>query len=507
MQCVGSMALVVPLVASACFSPNSAGSVDTGDSTSSGTTTLGSPTSDTTPDPATTVVDTTTDSSMTGDSSTTTDASSTAVDTESGPVCGDGEIGDGEVCDDGVNDGAYGGCEPGCSQRAPHCGDEIVHQGEVCDDGNSANGDGCNVDCVESGSILWTRTFGSSNAESVAVAADDGVALIETGAVLRRYDAAGTPIWDTEYDAPAATSTSGAVVAYHEEAGWLFAGQANYTAQGFDVWWRVLDDDAGGLASGSYNNSNDTSDLIGGAAFDGAANFAISWRSDNGDDDHYLRLYNAAADPLWTQMYDGGDDDAAAAVTIDGAGNLIVGGWTNVDDQGSNGWLRKYDPQGATLWTRTVVSGEEPSSDQITSVAVGPRGEIAVAGHISDDIFVRYYDDGGAEQWTALHDGPAEGMYDLACSLCLAYDVGRGVAVDSAGAVVVVGAQVVDSDDGTYETWVRKYDADGDELWTWNDGPDLASHFGASGVAVDSEDRVVVVGDWGAQGWMQKFAP
>lgn len=50
--------------------------------------------------------------------------------------CGDAVVYDGvEVCDDGVNDGSYGGCNPGCSTLAPYCGDATVQAQEQCDPG------------------------------------------------------------------------------------------------------------------------------------------------------------------------------------------------------------------------------------------------------------------------------------------------------------------------------------------------------------------------------------
>ncbi len=55
------------------------------------------------------------------------------------PICGDGLVKGSEVCDDGVNNGAYGGCEPGCTARAPFCGDGIVQSPqEDCDNGTNA---------------------------------------------------------------------------------------------------------------------------------------------------------------------------------------------------------------------------------------------------------------------------------------------------------------------------------------------------------------------------------
>jgi cysteine-rich repeat protein len=49
-----------------------------------------------------------------------------------------------EVCDDGVNDGRYGGCLPGCLGRGGYCGDATVQTsaGEVCDDGQNTGAPG-----------------------------------------------------------------------------------------------------------------------------------------------------------------------------------------------------------------------------------------------------------------------------------------------------------------------------------------------------------------------------
>jgi hypothetical protein len=51
------------------------------------------------------------------------------------PNCGDGDPDEGEACDDGDNDGRYGGCNPGCRTRAPYCGDgERDELNEECDE-------------------------------------------------------------------------------------------------------------------------------------------------------------------------------------------------------------------------------------------------------------------------------------------------------------------------------------------------------------------------------------
>ena len=62
------------------------------------------------------------------------------------PICGDGIVTLGEECDDGVNDGGYDQCAPGCV-LGPRCGDGILQPGEDCDDGNRVDGDGCGSAC------------------------------------------------------------------------------------------------------------------------------------------------------------------------------------------------------------------------------------------------------------------------------------------------------------------------------------------------------------------------
>jgi fibro-slime domain-containing protein len=62
------------------------------------------------------------------------------------PVCGDGILGIGEECDDGVNPGGYGQCGPDC-KLGEFCGDGVVQPDkEDCDDGVN-NGHPCPSGC------------------------------------------------------------------------------------------------------------------------------------------------------------------------------------------------------------------------------------------------------------------------------------------------------------------------------------------------------------------------
>jgi len=83
---------------------------------------------------------------------TTADTTSTTTDTTSTtgvlPVCGDGVVEGDEVCDDGINDGSYGGCMADCLSEAEHCGDGVMNGPELCDDGNNDNDDECTTACA-----------------------------------------------------------------------------------------------------------------------------------------------------------------------------------------------------------------------------------------------------------------------------------------------------------------------------------------------------------------------
>jgi cysteine-rich repeat protein len=84
------------------------------------------------------------------------------------PVCGNGAIEPGEVCDDGADNGSYGHCNAGCTGQGPRCGDGMVNGGgETCDDGNGSNSDACLSTCV-------AATCGDGFVRTGVEACDDG---------------------------------------------------------------------------------------------------------------------------------------------------------------------------------------------------------------------------------------------------------------------------------------------------------------------------------------------
>ncbi len=85
----------------------------------------------------------------TGDPPTTSDP--TDATTSGDPLCGNGVVDPGELCDDGEQNGAYGACADDCGGPGPHCGDGILQpvEGEICDDGDDVDNNACSNTCQQ----------------------------------------------------------------------------------------------------------------------------------------------------------------------------------------------------------------------------------------------------------------------------------------------------------------------------------------------------------------------
>jgi cysteine-rich repeat protein len=130
--------------------------------TTAGTTTTSGET-DTSSSSSTDPTTTTDATTSTTDASTTDDTSTTDPTTTSGGdgVCGNGELEDGEVCDDGnlvteapgnnvkPHQYADGQCIDNCGLVLPTCGDGELDPGEQCDDGNQDSLDACTTSCTK----------------------------------------------------------------------------------------------------------------------------------------------------------------------------------------------------------------------------------------------------------------------------------------------------------------------------------------------------------------------
>ena len=278
----------------------------------------------------------------------------------------------------------------------------------------------------------------------------------------------------------------------------------------------------------------------------------------------FVREYDADGQEVWTRQIGTSELDVRGDVAVDRTGNVYMAGHTlgalpgQTHLGGGDVFVRKYDPDGQEVWTRQFGTSEV---DVLGDVAVDGSGNLYVAGHTrgalpgqtslgESDIFVRKYDADGQEVWTrqfgtstsgapsSMHtigQGPlswtktapfastwtrapatsrsggwrpssraVRGEYresrvftDVSESSVVGpFDSANGVAIDGAGNVYVTGqtegALTGQTHLGGGDVFVRKYDADGEEVWTRQFGtPKFDS---ANDIAVDGAGNVYVAG-------------
>lgn len=464
--------LVVGLVGG-CYSPNTpGGSGDGGETTAAGSESSGGldATTQTESSVSATSADPTSASAAT---SSPTDPSDTDADsTDSGPFCGDGVVDPDEVCDDGVNDSSYGSCTADCSGFGPRCGDDVIQGEEICDDGNDVDGDGCNTNCVESGTMLWSVVFDDGGmdgtATSVAALPDGGIYVVGGGVLdwVKLLDADGTEVWDSPY--PFGRPEG---VAADEDGNAYVSGGAG----------RAVYEDGGGIIEQQptpYSVWDGTVTSDGNAVSVGTVDSFGAW----------TRRFGQDGVTLWTKVEPDDGFDAAWGVAIDTEESVLVAGQKGVVPTLLDGWLKKYDANGGEQWTflyNSIVGNS--SADNFQAVATGPDNEVACAGGSGNE--------SNMDVWVGLLTADGDLSWSDTYSAFNGATFASDVAIDAEGNVIVV-ATVPTSDDAETRVWVRKYAAAGVEMWTLEfvvDDGDSASAT-VEGVAVNAEGEILVVG-------------
>ncbi len=208
-----------------------------------------------------------------------------------------------------------------------------------------------------------------------------------------------------------------------------------------------------------------------------------------------LGVATASEPTSWVRQFGttGLDEAKAVAVDTDGASYVVGETFGTLPGQTPAGtldaFIRKHDPSGTEEWTRQFGAWDR---DIAWAVAVAPGGGAYVVGQTEGtlpgqrsagglDAFVRSYDPSGSELWTRQFGGGGA-------------DVAAGVAVDDAGSVYVAGttSSALAGDAKSFDAFVRRYDAAGNEGWTRQFG--TAGGDNARDVTVDETNRLFVAG-------------
>jgi PKD repeat protein len=216
----------------------------------------------------------------------------------------------------------------------------------------------------------------------------------------------------------------------------------------------------------------------------------------------------------WAKKIGASDSDGAYAVCTDAAGNVFVagnfrlradiGGATLQSAGGADGFLVKYSPAGAVLWSRSLGG---VSDDTVEGCAVDGVGDVVIGGRFaatasfgggnlvangtSDMVVAKYAGATGAHLWSRRFGGE----YD---------DTAEAVATDGAGNVYFTGyfRGTVDFGGGPLtvpytsdlDTFVAKLTSGGQYVWAkafTNTGNERGY-----GIAVDAAGSVAITGSF-----------
>jgi hypothetical protein len=275
---------------------------------------------------------------------------------------------------------------------------------------------------------------------------------------------------------------------------------------GADYLYAIAADAAGNVYVGGYSS----------------ATWGSPIRPFTGNQDGYVAKLSSDGVLLWNTFLGGMSNDFVRAITVDGSGNVYVGGYTAFDmyNPGSwgspirpytvgDGFVSKLTSSGALLWNTFLggMSGEE----QIYGIAVDGSGNVYVGGTsggswgspIVDhtvasgdptDVFVAKLSTGGALLWNTFFGG--EGLPDGI----------SGIAMDNSSNVYVLGSSQTSwgspiesyPPSGSVVSFVAKLTSVGGLSWNTF----ITDKFYGNGIAVDGSGNVYLGGfsyaTWGS---------
>ena len=309
-------------------------------------------------------------------------------------------------------------------------------------------------------SLAWSADYNGPGGAfdtpyAIAVDAGHNVVVAGTEGQLRaadfgtvKYDAGGNKLWTARFDGGAYDSATAVAV---DAAGSVYVtGTSRLTDDSFSAIVTIKYDGDGNQLWMSRFEGHPWADAAA-VAVDPAGNVVVGGNvySTESRNDFVVIQYDPQGTRRWATPFDSGRDDYASALALDAQGNACLVG--SIYDDGPVGFaVIKYSADGRRLWARGDGSG-----GAARAIAVGTGGDIYVAGSslaASLDFATVKYDAAGNQQWVRLYDGPGS-----------QFDVASAVALDAAGNVYVSGSTNAGSPDRGVAT--LKYSADGELLW------------------------------------------
>lgn len=363
------------------------------------------------------------------------------------------------------------------------------------------------------GTLLWDARYhapaGTSESIARGLAVDANGDVVVTGSSIggtgnrdyytTKYAAAdGALLWRRRYNGPANGADSAESVAVDPSGNVIVTGSSeaenddgNLVANWYTAKYAAAD---GALIwEKRYSGPAGYGDEAHSVAVAENGNIVVSGSSKNalGNFDYYTAKY-AAADGavIWEKRYNGPahDIDKASAMEVDVAGNVVVTGLSKDIIGESDYYTTKYaSSDGTVLWEKRY-NGPNNDHDNAISAIIDARGDVVVTGSSGLNYYTAKYAATDGTQLWEKRENPLTTSHIRSRS-----DVGRAVAIDGGGNVVVTGTSTRSI--GNEDYYTAKYTAgDGSLVWEQRYNGTGNGYDSASALALDGTGNVVVTG-------------
>jgi cysteine-rich repeat protein len=381
------------------------------------------------------------------------------------------------------------------------CGNGDLDDGEDCDDSNQEDGDACHADCTNAFEIVWTDTHnGSASGEdfvneiwidgagNIYAAGGERVTGEGTNVWLQQYLPDGTEGWTLSYDATAGGDESASALLATDDGDFVLAGAMDSEMAYVDILllrvdgatqmveWQVSVD---GPGSGSDAHDFDNASVLA-ATSDGGFVAVGSVSTDAQGDDVWVGRYDGMGNEVWTATHDLSMIDNTGRALLVGPSDEVYAFGSDYENLMSTGSLVVYDADGVEQ-----VALAQTFDISISGAGWDADGNIVLTGYGAPantllDVITRKYDPDFTQLWEAVFDG------------ALDFDFPYDLHVDDTGNVYVVGRMSRVNEQGN--AFVEAYDADGNPLWGDEFNGDLDIDEAWYGVSSDANGDVVVGG-------------
>jgi len=216
--------------------------------------------------------------------------------------------------------------------------------------------------------------------------------------------------------------------------------------------------------------------------------YAAGTANHHGDNRTFVSALNLDGTILWTRFINTSGTEVMSGIAADSAGNVYVAGWTtgslayyNPGGVYRDLFVRKYDRDGRTLWTKQFFYGSAhaltPTDISLTSSGLYVGGTVGYSsGYHADEGFLYKFSTSGRLLWTRfVRAAPADRIH--------------AVASDFEGSAYVLGESRGSAYFELTPIFVKKYREDGTLEWE-------RRYHGTKGLDIDalSPDEIYIVG-------------